>query len=1258
MNTFNARSSSITSNQFFIAGWYGSAADRNSSFALKAYYLDGSLDINFSDDGFASFMVGSWWQGNNILVDGTYQYISHWADASDGQAYSIQIQSDGKIILAGTSCNTFDYIYGTSTYFASIVRLNSDGSLDNSYGTDGISLNTNQQYIVDSMLQDDGKLITVGYGTIDWSHISEGNGIDPYVAVDSGLVRRYNTDGSVDEVFSSNNRLGDAFSQDWLSFPFSRVILNSVDLQSDEKIIVAGIKWDGTSSNNYSGYRVLRLNQDGSLDETYGENGVVSLDTTVNSISWVPIEPAGDFSSTSTILILPDDSLILGGRSLNATSDFYITHIDVNGNIDMAFGLNGNGVVESDFGGKWDSVTDLSYNQFNSKIIVSGNSNGSLILQQYNLDGSIDSSFNQNVTIPSFFDSGLTDGWELRNFNVEVSQDKIIVSGGRESYQVASFNFDGTLDRTWLSGTESDEQMAGTDVADTFRGNSGNDLLNGNGGADSLYGDTGDDLINGDDGDDSLVGGLGDDVLIGGAGNDTADYSASVNGVNIDLSQGYATGIGSSGLLETGTDALSGIENVIGGAGNDVIAAGANGSTLSGGVGNDTYIIRNSNDTIIEAGGQGTDAIEASVDIALTDSQSIEVINLTGTDSINATGNSANNTVSGNNASNVIETGSGNDVVYAGGGDDVIVGGHGEGDDTYDGGTGSHDRIKYLSALNGITINLATGQALATAGNDAAAIGIDTLSNIEDVTAGNYDDIVIGNSEANSIDGSLGNDTINGGAGNDTIDGGAGNDTIDGGDGNDIATYNEVRANYSLTKNNDGTWSISAAEEVDILIGIEMVRFSDQLYTLKVHTYGTAGNDKKIDGTAGDDYVDGLAGNDTIYGYAGNDILVGGLGADKLIGGLGDDTYIINLTSKGALEDTVTEAKNQGADTIQLSGSYLGAVKTFTLGNDLENLNLSETGSSHINLKGNASANILTGNDYANTLDGAAGADNLIGGAGNDTYVVDNAGDLVTEDSGDGTDTVQSSITYTLGSAIENLTLTGKAAINGTGNELDNTLTGNAAANVLNGAAGNDTMVGGKGNDTYYIDTTGDAVTEAANAGTDTIITSLSTYSISALTNLENLSYSGSSNAMLTGNALINTLTGGTGNDTLAGGLGNDILTGGAGNDTFVFNTVANASKNKDTITDFVSGTDVIQFSKAIFTGLGTSAGPLTSDQFSSGAGITKANDADDRIIYNTTTGALYYDADGSGKAAVAVQVAIIGSLIHPTLTSADIDII
>ena len=190
--------------------------------------------------------------------------------------------------------------------------------------------------------------------------------------------------------------------------------------------------------------------------------------------------------------------------------------------------------------------------------------------------------------------------------------------------------------------------------------------------------------------------------------------------------------------------------------------------------------------------------------------------------------------------------------------------------------------------------------------------------------------------------------------------------------------------------------------------------------------------------------------------------------------------------------DVVTENANEGTDTVR-SGV------THTLAANVENLTL--TGTSAINGTGNTLNNLIIGNGAANTLnggsgddtlDGAAGADSLLGGTGNDTYVVDNTGDVVTESTNSGTDTVQSGVTHTLAANVENLTLTGTAAINGTGNTLNNLIIGNSAANTLNGGSGNDTLdgaagadslMGGTGDDTYVVDNTGDVVTESASSG-------------------------------------------------------------------------------------------------------------------------------------------------------------------------------
>jgi Ca2+-binding RTX toxin-like protein len=333
-----------------------------------------------------------------------------------------------------------------------------------------------------------------------------------------------------------------------------------------------------------------------------------------------------------------------------------------------------------------------------------------------------------------------------------------------------------------------------------------------------------------------------------------------------------------------------------------------------------------------------------------------------------------------------------------------------------------------------------------------------------------------------------------------------------------------------------------------------------------------------LDGGGGDDVLGPAAATsegDTLNGLGGNDTLDGGVGPDTMVGGLGNDTYVVDN-----IGDVVTEAAGEGTDSVQSS-------KTHTLAANVENLTL--TGLTAINGTGNGLDNILTGNSSLNTLNGGLGADAMAGGAGNDTYVVDNAGDTVTEALSAGTDTVQSSITFTLGANVENLTLTGAAAINGTGQGLNNTITGNGAANTLmglggndtlNGGLGNDTMEGGLGNDTYVVNSSLDVVTEALSEGTDAVQAG-ATFTLGA--NVENLTLTGAAaingigqglNNTITGNGAANTLMGLGGNDTLNGGLGNDTMEGGLGNDTYVVNAAG------DVVTEAASaGTDTVQAS-------------------------------------------------------------------------------
>ncbi|AEJ02662.1 Hemolysin-type calcium-binding region [Nitrosomonas sp. Is79A3] len=420
-------------------------------------------------------------------------------------------------------------------------------------------------------------------------------------------------------------------------------------------------------------------------------------------------------------------------------------------------------------------------------------------------------------------------------------------------------------------------------------------------------------------------------------------------------------------------------------------------------------------------------------------------------------------------------------------------------------------------------------------------------------------------------------------------------------------------------------------------------------------------------GMAGNDVLQGAKGNDNLDGGTGNDTINGGIGADTMIGGLGNDNFTVDNVG-----DVIIEKPAEGTDKVNSSVSY------YTLPAKVENLTL--TGTAAINgagndlansLTGNAAINVLTGGAGNDTLNGGAGADSLIGGLGDDTYTIDNAGDAVTENLGEGTDKVNSSVTYTLSANVENLTLTGALAIDGTGNDLANSLTGNTAINVLiggagndilNGGAGADSLIGGLGNDTYTVDNAGDVVTENLGEGTDKINSSV-TYTLS--TNVENLTLTGSSAINGTGNDLVNNVTGNTadnqlngeaGNDTLNGGTGNDMLTGGTGKDTMTGGTGSDifrfiAKDSIDKIVDYNAADDTIQLEDSIFTAL-TTIGTLAANNFIIG---TSAADSNDFIVYNSATGALLYDADGNGVIA-AVQIATLTSGL--ALTNADFVVI
>ncbi|WP_410497617.1 M10 family metallopeptidase C-terminal domain-containing protein [Chitinibacter sp. S2-10] len=606
----------------------------------------------------------------------------------------------------------------------------------------------------------------------------------------------------------------------------------------------------------------------------------------------------------------------------------------------------------------------------------------------------------------------------------------------------------------------------------------------------------------------------------------------------------------------------AGNDRLHGNAGNDVLNGGAGVDTLVGGAGNDTYYLDNVKDVVSETSTVSTEIDTVVTSFTYTLGATLERLTLTGPSAISGYGNSLANTIIGNAAKNTLSGGAGADVLNGAAGADTMIGGIG--DDVY-----------YIDNIGDIAKETTTD--LAEIDTVVSSVSYTLGANLEKLTlSGSAAINGTGNALNNTLTGNAASNVLNGGAGSDILNGAAGTDTLIGGTGADTYYVDNTGDRISET-------SVSLTE-IDTVI-------SSVSYTLganleKLTLSGTAA----INGSGNElnNSITGNAAANILSGGAGDDILDGLTGADTMVGGAGNDTYFVDHAQDIVIETTVSPTE---IDTVVSMISY-------GLGANQEKLILS--GTSAINGTGNELDNTLSGNAAANILDGGAGADTLIGGFGGDTYYVDHINDQILETSDDLSeiDSVVSSVSYTLTANLEILTLSGTDAINGTGNDLNNTLTGNSAENVLDGGAGADvlngqlgadTMLGGAGDDIYYVDNQLDVVIENASSGMDTIIASIDcTLSV----NVENLVLSGNANIsgigndgnnQLVGNLAANQLNGGLGDDLLIGGAGDDVLYGGDGADCFVFDCLIGS----DTVMDFVSGSDLIVLDNSALGGIG-----------------------------------------------------------------------
>ncbi len=727
---------------------------------------------------------------------------------------------------------------------------------------------------------------------------------------------------------------------------------------------------------------------------------------------------------------------------------------------------------------------------------------------------------------------------------------------------VAVTNFE-NIDASALSSAMT---VTGSSAANTISTGSGNDTIDGGGGTDLISAGDGNDTVTYRGSETSIDGGNGINTLI-------LNAAATVNLGNADQTSGNSTAVTnfqnvnasalSSAVSITGT---SGANTLIGGSGNDTIDGGGGTDVIAAGLGNDSVAYYGTETSI--DGGAGTNTLlmraAGSVNLASADQTSGDSTTVANFQNVDASALSSAVSITGSSSANIITGGSGNDTIDGAGGTDTIAAGAGNDTVTYrgtetsiDGGAGTDTLV--LAASGGTTaVNLAVA-----AGSDQTTGDTVAVTNFENIDASAL-------ISALSVTGSSGANAITTGSGNDTIDGGGGADVIAAGLGNDSVWY---YGSETSIDGGGGTNTLVLHAAVTVNLGNSDVTSGDSVNVSNFSNIDASALSAAVSltGSSSANSITGGSGNDTIDGMGGADVIIAGGGNDTVTyhgtetsidGGLGNDTLV--LAASGG-----TTAVNFGvsAGTDQTTGDSVGVT-------NFEHLDASAISSS-LTVTGSSAANTITTGSGNDVIDGGGGADVIDAGNGNDTVAY--YGSEVSIDGGGGTNTLNlhSAVTVNLGNSdqtsgdstnVTNFQNVDASALSSglsiTGSSGANTITGGAGNDTIDGAGGADTINAGNGNDTVTYHGTETSID--GGSGTNTLVlAAAATVNLANsdqtsgnstnVTNFQNIDGSAvSSSLTLTGSSGSNIITGGSGNDTINGGGGADQLFGGGGDDLFI----------------------------------------------------------------------------------------------------------